>query len=73
MSTCLQILYKHAIDIVKKMNSTKSTAVLTGHLKKLSYLDNTINIPYKSQGFCGLRTYILIRKKNTIENIKCVC
>ena len=50
---CLQILYKHAIDIVKKMNSTKSTAVLTGHLKKLSYLNNTINIPYKSQSFCG--------------------
>ena len=60
MSMCLQILYKHAIDIVK---NELDAAALTGHLKKLSYLDNTINIPYKSQGFFGWRTYILIRKK----------
>ena len=52
MSTCLQILYKHAIDIVKN-ELDQIYCRLTGHLKKLSYLNNTINIPYKSQGFCG--------------------
>ena len=48
------------------MNLTKSTAVLTGHLKKLSYLYNKINIPYKSQGFCG-EEHIFLFEKNTIE------
>ena len=72
MSTCLQILYKHAIDIIKNEldqiycrfnRSSEETFVFK------QYNQYTIQIA----GFLWVKNIYSYSKKNTIEDIKCVC